>query len=104
MNTYTLLLYRNPHDPDEPHAWYGIVPAVRGVISDGDSLEEAVTMTTDALEGMLEVILEHRQALPENIFDLAAAKQWASELFGDVALEFETREAKIKIGVNALAA
>ena len=104
MKTYTLLLYRNPHDPDDPQAWYGIVPAVQGVLSDGDSLDEAVTMTTDALEGMLEVILERGHALPENTFDLAAAKQWASELFGDVALEFETKEAKIKIGVNALAA
>ncbi len=101
MKTYTLLLYR---ETLEPRTWYGVVPAVRGVLSDGDSLEEAVQMTTDALEGMLEAMLEQGESLPSDAFDLETAKRWAEELFAGSALEFLTRQAKVKIGVNAIAA
>ena len=52
-------------DPEEPGVWIGEVPSVGGVISDGDSREEAISRTLEALEGMLEAMKKRGLPIPE---------------------------------------
>jgi len=52
-------------DPEEPGVWIGEVPGVRGVISDGDSKEEAIANTLEALEGMLPAMKKRGLPIPQ---------------------------------------
>lgn len=45
--------------------WIGEVPGVRGVISDGDSKEEAIANTLEALEGMLPAMKKRGLPIPQ---------------------------------------
>ena len=102
MKSYSILLY---HDLLEPETWYGVVPAVPGVISDGDSQLQALQMTTEALELMLEYCLESGQMLPKDSFDLELAKQHVLAFFESSAeLEFVVKSVNVRFEVSTVAA
>lgn len=49
----------------EPEGGYTVnVPAIRGCITYGETVEEAITMSKDAIEGCLEVLTEEGQPIP----------------------------------------
>ncbi len=49
----------------EPEGGYAVkVPAIRGCITYGETVEEAIAMAKDATEGCLEVLQEAGQPIP----------------------------------------
>ncbi|GAB4021134.1 type II toxin-antitoxin system HicB family antitoxin [Spirosoma koreense] len=49
----------------EPEGGYTVrVPAIRGCVTYGETLEEAIAMARDAIEGCLEVLVEEGQPIP----------------------------------------
>src|SRR5207244_8246332 len=59
--TYTFVF--NP----EPEGGYAVTcPALPGVVTCGETLEEARRMARDAMEGLIEVMLEKGEAIPES--------------------------------------
>jgi antitoxin HicB len=58
--TYTFVF--NP----EPEGGYTVTcPALPGLVTYGETLEEARQMARDAMEGLIEVMLEHGEPIPE---------------------------------------
>jgi predicted RNase H-like HicB family nuclease len=51
--------------PDESGGFWTEVPALPGCGSQGDTVEEAVEMTKDAMEGYLASLLKHGELPPE---------------------------------------
>src|SRR5437016_11391949 len=61
MRTYTFVF--NP----EPEGGYTVTcPALPGLVTYGETLEEARRMARDAMEGLIEVMLEKGEAIPES--------------------------------------
>jgi len=59
--TYTFLF--NP----EPEGGYTVTcPALPGLVTHGETLEEAREMARDAMNGLIEVMLEQGEAIPES--------------------------------------
>ena len=59
--TYTFIF--NP----EPEGGYTVTcPALPGLVTYGGTLEEAREMARDAMEGLIEVMLEEGEAIPES--------------------------------------
>ena len=59
--TYTFVF--NP----EPEGGYTVTcPALPGLVTYGETLDEARQMARDAMEGLIEVMLEKDEAIPEN--------------------------------------
>src|ERR1700736_5508821 len=59
--SYTFLF--NP----EPEGGYTVTcPALPGLVTYGETIEEARDMARDAMEGLIEVMLEKGEALPES--------------------------------------
>jgi antitoxin HicB len=59
--TYTFVF--NP----EPEGGYTVTcPALPGLVTYGETIEEARAMARDAMEGLIEVMLEKAEALPES--------------------------------------
>jgi antitoxin HicB len=73
MPAFTVVLFQDPHQPE---FWIGSVPAIRGVHSQGETRDEALQMTTLALEGTLELFFELGKFIPSDMtnFDLALAQ------------------------------
>ncbi len=101
MKTYTALLFRDPTDPE---VWLGAVPAVRGVHSFGDTREHALEMTAEALEGMLELLFEIGERIPNDETDLEPAKVEWRELLGQSDVQFETAKITVRAEVMHVAA
>ncbi len=58
---YTIIL-----DPDEEEGGYTVtVPALPGCITQGETLEEAIAMARDAIQGYLEALAKDGQPIPE---------------------------------------
>jgi antitoxin HicB len=58
---YTILLY-----PDEEQGGYTVlVPALPGVVTEGDTLEEALAMAKEAIELHIEGLLAGGKPVPE---------------------------------------
>lgn len=58
--TYTIVL-----EPDEEAGGFTVTcPALPGVVTEGDTLEEARAMAADAIEGYLEVLQEDGLPIP----------------------------------------
>ncbi|HEY8694997.1 MAG TPA: type II toxin-antitoxin system HicB family antitoxin [Chloroflexota bacterium] len=58
---YTVIL-----QPDEEDGGYTVtVPALPGCVTEGDTLEEAVEMAKEAIEGYLEALAKRGQPAPE---------------------------------------
>ena len=58
--TYVALVH-----PDETGGFWTEVPALPGCGSQGETVDEAVEMTKDAIEGYIESLKKHGDALPE---------------------------------------
>lgn len=50
---------------DEDHAYGVVVPDLPGCFSAGDTLEEALANVSKAIEGWLEVAVDHGDPIPE---------------------------------------
>ena len=51
----------------EPEGGYTVTcPALPGLVTYGETLDEARTMARDAMEGLIEVMLEHGESIPES--------------------------------------
>ena len=49
----------------EPEGGYNVkVPAIRGCFTYGETIDEAIAMAQDAIEGCLEVLKEEGQPIP----------------------------------------
>ena len=60
MRAFTLVL-----DPDEVEGGYTVtVPALPGCITQGDSLDEALAMAKDAIQGYLASLEAHGEPIP----------------------------------------
>lgn len=57
--TYTVI-----YEKDEVGGYVVTVPALRGVVSYGHTLEEAKIMAKEAIEGFLEMLLQSGQPIP----------------------------------------
>jgi antitoxin HicB len=61
VRTYTFVF--NP----EPEGGYTVTcPALPGLATHGDTLEKAKHMARDAMEGLIEVMVEQGEAIPES--------------------------------------
>jgi len=59
--TFTMLF-----EPAEEGGYVVTCPALPGLVTEGDTLEEARHMAEDALRGYLESLLEDGQSIPPN--------------------------------------
>jgi antitoxin HicB len=51
----------------EPEGGYTVTcPALPGLVTYGETLGEATTMARDAMEGLIEVMVEYGEAIPES--------------------------------------
>ncbi len=57
----------------EAHVWVSHVPELGGISTYGDTLEEAITQTREAILGYLETAAEQRIPLPDDSALLRAA-------------------------------
>lgn len=58
---YTIILH-----PDTEDGGYSVtVPALPGCITEGDTLEEAITMAREAITGFLEALAKRGEPIPE---------------------------------------
>jgi predicted RNase H-like HicB family nuclease len=61
MRTFTIIL-----DPDPEEGGYTVtVPALPGVVTQGESVEQCLERAKEAIELHLEVMLDEGQAIPE---------------------------------------
>jgi antitoxin HicB len=51
-------------EPGEEGGYVVTVPALPGLVTEGDTLEEARTMAKDAIRGYLESLLKHGEEIP----------------------------------------
>ena len=59
--TYTIFL-----QPDEEEGGYTVtVPALPGCVTQGETLEEAIAMAKDAIQGYIESLLKDGEPIPE---------------------------------------
>lgn len=61
MKEYTVIVH-----PDETGGYWTEVPTLPGCGSQGETVEEAVEMTRDAIEGVLETLRAHGKPIPED--------------------------------------
>ncbi len=64
MRQYTVVVFE---DPEEPGKWLAEFPAVHGAHSWGHSPEEAIQNASEALELVLEVLMEDGKPFPKDI-------------------------------------
>jgi antitoxin HicB len=61
MREYVIIVH-----PDETGGFWTEVPALPGCGSQGETVEEAIEMTKDAIEGVLETLEAHGEPIPED--------------------------------------
>jgi len=61
LREYTIILH-----PDETGGYWTEVPALPGCMSQGDTVEEAIEMSKDAIALWLESMREQGEAIPED--------------------------------------
>jgi antitoxin HicB len=61
MREYVIIVH-----PDETGGFWTEVPALPGCGSQGETVEEAIEMTKDAIEGVLETLEAHGKPIPED--------------------------------------
>jgi len=69
VRRYTILLRE---DKEQGRYWVE-VPALPGVYSQGDTLDEALAMVKEAIEGYLEVLREQGEPIPADVEALTVA-------------------------------
>lgn len=62
----SLLRYTALFEPAEEGGYVVTVPKLAGLVTEGDTFEEAVVMAKDAIKGYLEVLQEHGESIPES--------------------------------------
>ncbi len=55
-----------PAPPEEGGGYTVTVPALPGCVTEGDTLEEAIAMARDAIEGYIESLRKHGEPIPED--------------------------------------
>ena len=61
MKEYVVIIH-----PDETGGYWTEVPALPGCGSQGATLDEAIEMTKDAIEGVVETLRAHGKPIPED--------------------------------------
>ena len=61
MREYVVIIH-----PDETGGYWTEVPALPGCGSQGETVEQAVEMTKDAIEGLLESLRTRGESIPED--------------------------------------
>jgi predicted RNase H-like HicB family nuclease len=61
MREYVVIVH-----PDETVGYWTEVPVLPGCGSQGETVEEAIEMTRDAIEGVLESLRAHGEPIPED--------------------------------------
>ena len=61
-----ILDFRVVMTPDVTGGYVVTCPALSGLITEGDTLEEARTMATDAIQGYLESLKKHGESIPRD--------------------------------------
>ena len=54
-------------EPAEEGGYIVHIPALNGLTTEGDTLEEARTMALDAIKGYLETLMERQMPIPDDI-------------------------------------
>lgn len=63
--TKSILRYNAVFEPCEEGGYTVTVPKMPGLVTEGDSFEEALEMAKDAIEGYLSVLAQSKESLPE---------------------------------------
>ncbi len=53
-------------EPNEPDGYLVTCPALPGIVTEGDTLEEAFAMAKDAIEGYLISLVKHGDPIPQD--------------------------------------
>ena len=61
----TILRYSALFEPCEEGGYTVTVPKLPGLVTEGDTFEEALLMAKDAIKGYLQVLQENRQSFPD---------------------------------------
>lgn len=61
--SFTILL-----EPNDPDGYLVTCPALPGLVTQGDTLDEAYAMAKDAIEGYLISLIKHGDPIPEDKF------------------------------------
>jgi antitoxin HicB len=72
-----ILNYKVIMTPDETGGYVVTCPALPGLVTEGDTLEEAREMAADAIRGYLEVLIEDGEPIPP---DNSIAEEIAIEI------------------------
>ena len=98
MRSFTVVLFQ---DPLQPEYWIGCVPAVRGVHSQGETRDEALQMTTLALEGTLELFFELGRFIPSDVTNPDLALMQIKDDYGLSEVHFEVVQVDLFVSVTA---
>ena len=95
----TMQAYTFVFSPEPEGGFTVTCPALPGLVSYGETLDEARRMAQDAMEGMIEVMIEQGEAVPEqdSVAAMLRLRQLADTLRheNDAELIFERLDAKI---------
>lgn len=53
-------------EPNEPDGYLVTCPALPGLVTEGDTLDEAYAMAQDAIQGYLESLVAHGEPIPQD--------------------------------------
>ncbi len=53
-------------EPNDPNGYLVTCPALPGLVTEGDTLEEAFAMAKDAIEGYLISLIKHGDPIPDD--------------------------------------
>ncbi len=57
--SFTILI-----EPNEPDGYLVTCPALPGLVTEGDTLDEAYAMAQDAVQGYMESLIKHGEQIP----------------------------------------
>lgn len=57
--------YKVVIQPDDPSGYYAVVPSLPGCVTQGETIEETLTMIKDAIAGYLAVLEDEGLPIPE---------------------------------------
>ncbi len=63
IGDYSFTILIEPNDPD---GYLVTCPALPGLVTEGDTLDEALAMGNDAVEGYLASLIKHGDPIPED--------------------------------------
>lgn len=79
-----VLRYNAVFEPCEEGGFTVTVPKLSGVITEGDSYEEALDNVKDAIYGYLQVLSENNEEIPdpdEKVFTTSVDIDWSKRMF-----------------------